>query len=67
MGDTIERLTRLSTMVQVMLAIGLLLLASHAALWREVGGKLSGAITAQSAQLVQINGKIDAIARAVVH
>jgi hypothetical protein len=48
MGDTIERLTRLSTMVQVMLAIGLLLLASHAALWREVGGKLSGAIAAAS-------------------
>jgi len=39
-----NRLTRLTTMVQVMLAIGLLLLGSQAAIWMEIG-KLNGSLT----------------------
>lgn len=47
-------LTRLTTMVQAMLAIGMLLLASQGAIWLEIG-KLGGKID-------QIGSKIDQIA-----
>jgi capsule polysaccharide export protein KpsE/RkpR len=49
-----NRLTKLTTMVQIMIAIGLLMLASQAALWAEFG-KLNG-------QVARIEGKLDQIA-----
>jgi hypothetical protein len=48
-----NRLTRLTTLVQAMLAIGMLLLASQGAIWLEIrhlGGKID-----------QIGGKVDQI------
>ncbi len=71
-GDE-NRLTRLTTMVQVMLAIGLLLLGSQAAIWMEIG-KLNGSLTQLNSRVDLLNsrvdlmnGKIDQIVRAVVH
>jgi hypothetical protein len=52
-----NRLTRQTTMVQAMLAIGLMMLASQGALWLEIG-KLDGS-------MVALNTKVDLIARAV--
>jgi hypothetical protein len=54
-----NRLTRLTTMVQAMIAIGMLLLASQGAIWLEIG-KLGGKVE-------QMSAKVDQIARAVSH
>src|SRR5689334_2541689 len=53
-----NRLTRLTTMVQAMIAIGMLLLASQGAIWLEIG-KLTSQQAGVSAKIDQISTKID--------
>lgn len=49
-----NRLTRLTTMIQAMIAIGMLLLASQGAIWLQIG--------TQGGKLDQIGSKIDQLA-----
>lgn len=55
-----NRLTRLTTMTQVVIALVLMLLASQGALWLEIG-KLNGAVVALNGKSVVLDGKIDAL------
>ena len=55
-----NRLTRLTTMVQAMIAICMLLLASQGAIWLEIG-KQSGEINQMSGRIDQMSSKIDQI------
>lgn len=59
-----NRLSRLTTMSQVIIAIGLMLLASQGALWLEVG-KVSSAMTQLNGKVDLMNSKVDLIARRV--
>jgi hypothetical protein len=61
-----NKLTKLATMQQVMTGIGVLLLASHAALWMQVG-KANGSVTRLNTAMTQVSCKLDEIARLVVH
>lgn len=54
-----NRLTRLTTLVQVAIGILVVLLGSQAALWAEVGH--------MNGQMQRVTVQIDQIARAVVH
>jgi methyl-accepting chemotaxis protein len=52
-----NRLTRLTTMVQAMIAIGLLLLGSQAALWMEAG-KLNGTVSELGGRVTRLDGTV---------
>lgn len=53
-----NRLTRLTTMVQAMIAICMLLLASQGAIWLELG-KATGKLDQVGAKLDQLAGRAD--------
>jgi hypothetical protein len=53
-----NRLIRLKTMVQAMIAIGMLLLASQGAIWPEIG-KLDGKVDQTGTRIDQVNAKVD--------
>jgi hypothetical protein len=61
----VDRLTPLTTMSQITIAIGLTLLANQGALWLEVG-KVNGALVGVQANLYALNGKVDLITCSVV-
>jgi hypothetical protein len=57
-----NRLTRLTTLVQVAIGILVIVLSSQAGLWMELG-KLNGTVTRLDVQLTQIGTKIDQLTR----
>jgi hypothetical protein len=63
-GEIRTRLGRLTTAVQIVVGMLILLLGSQAALWAEIG-KLNGSVAQLGSQVTQMSGKIDQIANAV--
>jgi hypothetical protein len=59
-----NRLTRLTTLVQVAIGILVMVLASQAGLWNEYG-KLSAQVTGISVQLTRISEQIDQVGRTI--
>ena len=59
-----NRLTKLTTMVQAMIAIGMLLLASQAGVWVGIG-KVNGTVIATNARVDQVSTRVDQVSTRV--